>query len=119
MLTAQFDSDVLSVRPEGPITREDVATLTRTVDEYLTDHSKIAGVMVETPTFPGFASVGAFADYARFIADHHAHVRRLALVTDSGLAPVAEFMANHVVGVQMRHYAFAEGAAALAWLRSP
>jgi hypothetical protein len=34
-------------------------------------------------------------------------------------ASVAEFMANHVVGVQMRHYPFAEGAAAQAWLRSP
>jgi hypothetical protein len=43
----------------------------------------------------------------------------VALVTDSALAPVAEFMANHVVGVQMRHYPFAEGAAAQAWLRSP
>ena len=119
MLTVQFDGDVLGVRPEGPITREDVATLTRAADEYLAGHPKIAGVMVETRTFPGFASVGAFADYARFIADHHARVRRVALVTDSALAPIAEFMANHVVGVQMRHYAFAEGAAALTWLRSP
>ena len=119
MLNVQIDGDVLAVRPDGPITREDVATLTRAADEYLADHPKITGVMVETRTFPGFASVGAFADYARFIADHHAHVRRLALVTDSALAPVAEFMANHVVGVQMRHYPFAEGAAAQAWLRSP
>jgi hypothetical protein len=98
MLNVQFDGDVLGVRPDGPITREDVATLTRAADEYLAGHPKIAGVMVETRTFPGFASVGAFADYARFIADHHARVRRIALVTDSGLAPVAEFMANHVAG---------------------
>ena len=118
MLTVQFDGDVLGVRPEGPITREDVATLTRAADEYLAGHPKITGVMVETRTFPGFASVGAFADYARFIADHHARVRRLALVTDSALAPVAEFMANHVVGLEMRHFPFAEGTAALAWLRS-
>jgi hypothetical protein len=88
------------------------------VDDYLADHPKIAGVMVETPTFPGFASVGAFADYARFIADHHARVRRLALVTDSALAPVAEFMANHVVGLEMRHFPFVEGTSALAWLGS-
>ena len=117
MLNVQFDGDVLAVRPDGPITREDVGTLTQMADEYLADHPKIACVMVETRTFPGFASIGAFADYARFIADNHA--RRLALVTDSALAPVAEFMANHVVGVQMRHYPFAEGAAAQAWLRSP
>jgi len=31
-------------------------------DEYLAGHPKIAGVMVETRTFPGFAGVGAFAD---------------------------------------------------------
>jgi hypothetical protein len=118
MLKVQFDGDVLVVQPEGPITRDDVATLTRTADEYLAGHPKIAGVMVETRTFPGFASVGAFADYAGFIGNHHARVRRLALVTNSSLAPVAEFMANHVVGMEMRHFRFAEGAAALAWLRS-
>jgi len=94
MLKLQFDGDVLVVQPEGRITQEDVVTLTRMADEYLAGHPKIAGVMVETRTFPGFASVGAFADYARFIANHHAHVRRLALVTDSALAPVAEFMAS-------------------------
>jgi hypothetical protein len=119
MLNVQFDGDVLGVRPEGPITRDDVATLTRTADDYLVGHPKIASVIVETRTFPGFASVGAFADYARFIADHHARVRRVASVTDSALAPIAEFMATYVVGVGMRHYPFAEGAAALAWLRSP
>lgn len=80
MLKVQFDGDMLVVRPEGAITREDVTTLTRTADDYLTDHPKITGVVVETRTFPGFASVGAFADYARFIANHHARVRRLALV---------------------------------------
>jgi hypothetical protein len=118
MLNARFDGDVLGLQPDGPITREDVAALTLTADEYLAGHAKISGVMVQTQRFPGFASVGAFADYARFIADHHVRVRRVALVTDSALAPVAEFMANHVVGVEMRHYPFAEGAAALAWLRS-
>jgi hypothetical protein len=38
-------------------------------------------------------------------------VRRLALVTDSALAPIAEFMAKYVVGVEMRRYPFAEGVA--------
>jgi len=43
MLKVQFDGDVLGVCPDGPITREDVATLTRTADEYLADHPKMAG----------------------------------------------------------------------------
>ena len=39
------------------------------------------------------------------------------MVTDSVFAPVAEFVANHVVVVKMQHYPFAERAAAQAWLR--
>ena len=118
MLTAEFDGDVLVVRPEGRIARDDVATLTQTADAYLAAHGTISGVMVQTPVFPGFASAAAFADYVRFIADHHARVRRIALVTDSALAPIAQFVANHVVGLEMRHYAFGESAAALEWLRT-
>jgi hypothetical protein len=38
MLKVRIDDDVLGVRPEGPITREDVATLTRAADEYLAGH---------------------------------------------------------------------------------
>jgi hypothetical protein len=118
MLDAQFDGDVLVLRPDGPITSDDIAALTQTVDGYLSQHPKVSGVMVETKAFPGYGSLAAFADHVRFVADHHARVRRVAMVTDSPLAPFAEFVANHVVGVAMRHFSFGEGPAALAWLRS-
>jgi hypothetical protein len=118
MLAAQFDGDVLVLQPDGPITRADVAKLTRVVDEYLAGHATIAGVMVETPAFPGYAELAAFADHAHFVAAHHARVQRIAIVTDSTLAPFAEFVANHVVGVEMRHFAFTERSAAMAWLRA-
>jgi hypothetical protein len=111
MLKVQFDGDVLGVRPDGPITREDVATLTRAADEYLAGHPKITGVMVQTRTSPGFASVGGFADYARFIADHHARVQRVALVTDfHGQSRCRR--GDAVLPV-------CRGTAALAWLRLP
>lgn len=100
------------MQPDGPINRADVAKLKAS-------HPKIAGVMVETRAFPGFTSAGAFVDYVRFIAQHRARVRRVALVTNSVLAPVAKFMANRIMGVEMRHFPSAQGMAALAWLRSP
>jgi hypothetical protein len=55
MLKVQFDGDVLAVRPDGPITREDVATL-RAADDHHAGHPRIAGVMVGTRTLPGCAS---------------------------------------------------------------
>jgi hypothetical protein len=118
MLTAQFDEDVLVVRPEGAITSADVTTLEAAANGYLATHPQIPGVMIETRAFPGFASMGAFRGYVRFVLGHRTRVRRLALVTDSMLAPIAKFMANHVVGVEMRHYPFARRGAALDWLRS-
>jgi len=118
MLKPQFDGDVLVLRPDGPITTEDLTALRGFVDEYLAAHPKISGVMAETREFPGWADLSAFADHVRFIADHRARVRRVAMVTDSLLAPVAEFMANNVVGVEMRYFKFADAAAALTWLES-
>jgi hypothetical protein len=119
MLNPQFDGEVLVLRPDGPITSEDIATLTRSVDEHLANHPKIAGAMIETRAFPGYAHPAAFADHMRFVADHYGRVRRIALVTDSPLATVAEAIAGHVATLQLRHYRFGESAAALAWLRSP
>jgi hypothetical protein len=119
MLHPQFDGDALVLRPDAPITRADVAELTRTVDQYLATHAKLTGVMIETATFPGYAELGAFADHLHFVADHHSRVRRIALVTDSLLAPLVEFIANHVVGVELRCYPFIERRDALIWLKSP
>ena len=118
MLTAQFNDDVLVVRPEGAITSADVTTLESAANGYLAMHPQIPGVMIETRAFPGFANIGAFSGYVRFVLSHRARVRRIALVTNSMLAPIARFMANHVVGVEMRQYPFSRRAAALDWLRS-
>jgi hypothetical protein len=78
MLTPQFDDDVLVVRPSGLIMSADVETLDRTANEYLATHPKIPGVMIQTRTFPGFASIGAFGGYVRFVLGHRTRVRRSA-----------------------------------------
>src|SRR3954469_6293026 len=88
MPNPELDGGILTVRPDGPITIEGMTALTRTVDEYLSTHPRIDGVMIKSETFPGFASMRAFADYTRFIADHHTKVQRIALVSDFALAPV-------------------------------
>jgi hypothetical protein len=119
MLKPQFDGELLVLRPDGPITREDVAALTRAVDEHLASRAKLAGAMIETPAFPGYADPMAFADHMRFVATHYGRVRRIALVTDSPLAAVAETIAGHIASLELRHYKFGDSEAALTWLRSP
>jgi hypothetical protein len=78
----------------------------------------MTGKLMPSSVSPRKCSLRLFWPPWSIPAPHHARVRRLALVTDSALAPVAEFMANHVVGLEMRHFPFAAGMSALAWLRS-
>jgi hypothetical protein len=111
MLNSQFDGEVLVFRPDDPIIGEDVATLTRSVDELLANHPKIAGAMIETRAFPGYADPVAFADHMHFVADHYGRVRRVALVTDSPLAMVAEAIASHVAALD-------RGRQRLSWRRA-
>src|SRR5262245_8501217 len=79
MLTAQFNEDVLVVRPDGPITSEDVTALLTAATGYLATHRDIPGVMIQTRRFPGFTTPRALGDYVRFVLRHRTRVRRIAL----------------------------------------
>lgn len=109
---------VLVLRPEGPITVDDVAAIRAAADTYLAAHRRLGGLMIETRAFPGWADLMALAEHLRFVAEHVGRVRRVALVTDSVLAPAAEFLARHVADIEFRHFPFNEDDIALAWLRS-
>lgn len=93
MLKVQFDGDVL-VCARGPNHgggRGHADENGRRISRRSPKDRRRAG---RDTDISGLRERGAFADYARFIT-------------------------NHVVGVEMRYFPFAEGAAAEAWLRSP
>lgn len=115
--TEFVEPGILLIRPDGALTIDDIAAIRTAADGWLATHGTLRGVMVETRVFPGWADLHALADHIRFIADHAERVRRVALATDSALAPVAQFLATNVAGVEFRHFAFNEDDLALAWLR--
>jgi hypothetical protein len=53
----------------------------------------------------------------RFVKDHHRKIGKVALVTDSKAAAVAESLAKHFVSAQIKHFDFTEKEQALVWLR--
>src|SRR5262245_63130959 len=103
-----FDLDsansILHVRPKTALAAEDFASLARAVDPHIEVTGGLAGIIIETPSFPGWEGLGAVIAHLRFVREHHRKVRRVAAVTDSALGTVAERLANHFVAAEIRHF---------------
>lgn len=109
---------ILYVRPMGPLQKSDFAELAKTVDPFIEQTGDLAGIIIETPSFPGWEDLGAMAAHFRFVRDHHRHIRKVGLVTDSALGSVAEQLASHFVSAEIRHFPAAQLEAAKQWVMS-
>lgn len=95
---------VLTIRPESALEKDDFAELANVVDPQIEEHGDLSGLIIEAPRFPGWDSFGALVTHLRFVRDHHRHVKRIAVVTDSHLGDVAEHLASHFVAADIRHF---------------
>ena len=109
---------ILILKPEGALRAEDFAALSAAVDPYIEQHGELKGLMIEAPSFPGWENLAALLSHLRFVRDHHRRIRRVAVVSDSALLAAAPKIASHFVSWELRTFAAADRAAALAWIES-
>jgi hypothetical protein len=109
---------IVVMTPRAPLGEEDFGGLGAAVDAYLSDHAGLRGVLVHAEAFPGWEDFAGFIAHMRFVRDHHKRVGRVALVTDSALANVAEAVAGHFSAAEFRHFPYAQKEQALAWLQA-
>ena len=109
---------ILFVRPTSALQQDDFAQLAKTVDPFIEKTGDLAGLIIETQSFPGWDSLGAMAAHFRFVRDHHKHVKKVAVVTDAALGTVAEKLASHFVSAKIRHFGAGEVEAARRWIMS-
>ena len=102
--TLDTANGILFVQPKDSLQEGDFAELAKTVDPYIEQTGDLAGIIIETPSFPGWESLGAMAAHFRFVRDHHKHIKKVGLVTDSALGKVAEQLASHFVSAEIRHF---------------
>jgi len=118
MIEHQLDaaSAILYVWPKTSLEPEDFAQLGESVDRFLQESGDLAGLIIDAPAFPGWKGLGAMVAHFRFVRDHHKHIRKIALVTDSALGDVAEHFASHFVSAEIRHFPAVKLAAAKQWI---
>ena len=114
--TLDTTHSILHVRPKGALQQGDFAELAKTADPHIEKTGSLAGLIIEAAAFPGWESLGAMAAHLRFVRDHHRHIRRIALVTDSPLGNVAEHLVAHFVSAEIKHFASGELQAAKQWI---
>ena len=106
---------VLLVEPARPLRAEDFDALALTADPWIEAHGDLRGVVVHVREFPGWENLGAFFRHLRFVRDHHRLVRRIALAAGGRLADLAPTLAGHFVAAEIRHFAYDDLEAAIAW----
>jgi stage II sporulation SpoAA-like protein len=109
-------NSILYLRPKSALTEGDFVQLAKTVDPYIQEHGDLSGLIIEVAAFPGWESLGAMAGHFRFVRDHHKHIKKIGLVTDSPLGKVAEHLASHFVSAEIRRFPAGEVEAAKQWV---
>ena len=114
-----FDLDkqtgILILRPSGPLAAGDFTQVAAAVDPFIESHGKLKAFVIEAAHFPGWENFGAAVQHMKFIRDHHKHVAKIAIVTDSPLGSVAEHLGSHFVAAEVRHFPPSQAAEARAW----
>ena len=108
---------ILLLQPSAPLSKEDFNGLSAEVDAYLAEHLKLHGVMIQAKGFPGWENFGSFTAHMHFVRENHRKVERVAIVTDSQIAGMAQALVKHFVSAEVRHFPFADDAQALDWLK--
>ena len=118
MINCELDKahSVLRVRPESSLGKSDFAELAKVVDPEIEAGGALAGLIIDAPRFPGWDSFGALVTHMKFVRDHHKHVKKIAVVTDSHLGDFAEHLASHFIAADIRHFPAGQIEQAQGWI---
>ena len=114
--TLDTTNAILHIQPKSSLEVADFEQLAEAVDPFISGTGDLAGLIIETPAFPGWSSFGAFAAHIRFVKDHHKHIKKIALVTDSPVGNVAEHLVSHFVSAAIRQFPASAVDAARQWI---
>jgi len=110
------DVGVVVVFPTGALRATDFAQLATLVDPYIEEHGGLNGLMIVAGHFPGWDSFAGLVSHLRFVRTHEQQIRRVAVVSDTPGLAVLPALAKHFIAAEVKHFAFDQRSAAMAWL---
>ena len=118
MISYELDENlgVLTVRPEGKLEMQDFLTLSEVVDPLIEERGGLNGIIIVTERFPGWEDFNGMIEHIKFVRNHHRKIAKVAIVTDSKIADMAESLGKHFVKASIKHFSFKELESAKRWM---
>jgi len=110
------NAGVLTVRPKGKLETQDFQNLSEVVNPFIEESGGLNGIIIVTERFPGWDDLNGLIEHMRFVRTHHRKIAKVALVTDSKIADVAESFGKHFVKASLKHFSFKELESAKRWM---
>jgi len=110
------NAGVLTVRPEGKLESQDFQTLSKVVDPFIEERGRLNGIIIVTERFPGWEDFNGMIEHMKFVRNHHRKIAKVAIVTDSKVADVAESLGKHFIKASIKHFSFNELESAKRWM---
>ena len=112
------DKNILIITPQGRLEEADFRAIAKEVDSAIVSKGKVAGLMINVKSFPGWRNFTAFAAHLRFVANHHRAIERIAVVTNSRFLKIIPGIAGYFVHPEIRLFGFEQKEQALSWLET-
>lgn len=118
MLTVKTDevNHIAILEPDGPLSESDFRAAAKKVDLMIEKFGQLNGIVIHSKSFPGWESIAALTSHLQFIRDHHKKLSRVALVTDSIAAHLAEVFATHFVMAEIKIFSYEDFEEATHWV---
>jgi len=118
MISYELDkkNGVLTVRPVGKLENQDFLKLSQAVDPFIEEQGSLRGLIIVTEKFPGWKDFSGMIEHMRFVGSHHREITKVALVTDSRIADLAESLGKHFIKMTIKHFPFQEVESAKSWI---
>jgi len=118
MISYDLDKNtgVLTVRPEGKLEVQDFQALSKIVDPFIEEKGKLTGLIIIAEKFPGWKDFSGMIEHMKFVRSHHTQIAKVALVTDSKIADIAESFGKHFVKASIKHFPASERESAQRWI---
>ena len=110
------NTGVLTVRHEGKLETQDFLTLSEVVDPFIKKRGELKGIIIVTKKFPGWEDFNGMIEHMKFVRNHHRKIAKVAIVTDSKIADVAESLGKHFVKASIKHFSYKELKSAQRWM---
>ena len=108
---------ILIVSPDDALEASDFERLASHIDPFIEENGSLNGLMIYTESFPGWENFAGLVSHIKFVKNHHKQIKKVAAVTDSGIASFLPTIAKHFVDADIRHFNYQDKDAALSWLK--